>query len=75
MSKQSLSYKDAGVDINAGNALVEQIKTDVKRTARAEVIGGLVALVPYARYRPNIKSRFWFPVRMVSAQNYVLPLI
>ncbi|MDY4593948.1 MAG: phosphoribosylformylglycinamidine cyclo-ligase [[Pasteurella] aerogenes] len=41
MSKQSLSYKDAGVDINAGNALVEQIKADVKRTTRAEVIGGL----------------------------------
>lgn len=41
MSKQSLSYKDAGVDINAGNALVERIKPEVKRTARAEVIGGL----------------------------------
>lgn len=38
MSKQSLSYKDAGVDINAGNALVEQINRR-KRTARAEVIG------------------------------------
>ncbi|MFZ7223353.1 phosphoribosylformylglycinamidine cyclo-ligase [Avibacterium avium] len=41
MSKQSLSYKDAGVDINAGNALVEKIKADVKRTTRPEVIGGL----------------------------------
>lgn len=41
MSKQSLSYKDAGVDINAGNALVERIKPEVKRTSRAEVIGGL----------------------------------
>ncbi|PJG82936.1 phosphoribosylformylglycinamidine cyclo-ligase [Caviibacterium pharyngocola] len=41
MSKPSLSYKDAGVDINAGNALVEKIKADVKRTARPEVIGGL----------------------------------
>ncbi|OOS01374.1 phosphoribosylformylglycinamidine cyclo-ligase [Canicola haemoglobinophilus] len=41
MSKQSLSYKDAGVDINAGNALVERIKSDVKRTTRPEVIGGL----------------------------------
>lgn len=41
MSKQSLSYKDAGVDINAGNALVERIKADVKRTTRPEVIGGL----------------------------------
>ncbi|WP_373099157.1 MULTISPECIES: phosphoribosylformylglycinamidine cyclo-ligase [Pasteurellaceae] len=41
MSEQSLSYKDAGVDINAGNALVEKIKADVKRTTRPEVIGGL----------------------------------
>lgn len=41
MSKQSLSYKDAGVDINAGNQLVERIKPDVKRTNRPEVIGNL----------------------------------
>ena len=41
MSKQSLSYKDAGVDINAGNSLAKRIKPEVKRTTRAEVIGGL----------------------------------
>ncbi len=39
--KQSLSYKDAGVDIDAGNDLVENIKGAVKRTTRPEVIGGL----------------------------------
>jgi phosphoribosylformylglycinamidine cyclo-ligase len=39
--KTSLSYKDAGVDIDAGNALVENIKTAVKQTRRAEVMGGL----------------------------------
>ncbi len=37
----SLSYKDAGVDIDAGNALVERIKGVAKRTARPEVLGGL----------------------------------
>ncbi len=41
MSDQSLSYKDAGVDIDAGNALVERIKTAVKRTTRPEVLSGL----------------------------------
>lgn len=41
VSNQSLSYKDAGVDINAGNELVERIKADVKRTTRPEVMGGL----------------------------------
>lgn len=41
MSTQSLSYKDAGVDIHAGNELVERIKPEVKRTTRPEVMGGL----------------------------------
>ena len=42
MSKQpSLSYKDAGVDIDAGEALVQRIKGVAKRTARPEVMGGL----------------------------------
>lgn len=36
-----LSYKDAGVDIEAGNALVERIKHVAKNTHRAGVLGGL----------------------------------
>ncbi|MGL4475197.1 MAG: phosphoribosylformylglycinamidine cyclo-ligase [Shewanella sp.] len=36
-----LSYKDAGVDIDAGNALVTNIKSAVKRTHRPEVLGNL----------------------------------
>ena len=45
--KQSISYKDAGVDIDAGNALVEAIKPIAKATARPEVsasLGGFGAL-------------------------------
>lgn len=37
----SLSYKDAGVDIEAGDALVSRIKSVAKRTTRPEVMGGL----------------------------------
>ncbi|RLQ21682.1 phosphoribosylformylglycinamidine cyclo-ligase [Seongchinamella sediminis] len=41
-SKQpSLSYQDAGVNIDAGNALVERIKGVSRKTARPEVLGGL----------------------------------
>ncbi|WP_445360181.1 phosphoribosylformylglycinamidine cyclo-ligase [Microbulbifer sp. EKSA005] len=40
-TQTSLSYKDAGVDIDAGNALVERIKNVAKRTSRPEVMGGL----------------------------------
>ena len=40
-SKPSLSYKDAGVDIEAGDLLVERIKGVAKRSRRPEVLGGL----------------------------------
>jgi len=35
------NYKDAGVDIDAGNALVEAIKDDAKSTSRSGVMSGL----------------------------------
>ena len=35
------NYKDAGVDIDAGNALVEAIKEDAKSTSRSGVVSGL----------------------------------
>lgn len=37
----SLTYKDAGVDIDAGDALVERIKSVAARTRRPGVVGGL----------------------------------
>ena len=48
----SISYKDAGVDIDAGDALVERIKPLAKRTMRPEVltgIGGFGALVEISK--------------------------
>jgi phosphoribosylformylglycinamidine cyclo-ligase len=54
----SLSYRDAGVDIDAGEALVERIKPFAKRTLRPEVlagIGGFGALVELPkRYRSPV---------------------
>ncbi len=37
----SISYRDAGVDMEAGDALVEQIKPYAKRTMRPEVLAGI----------------------------------
>ena len=40
-SNEVLTYKSAGVDIDAGEALIERIKGPIARTTRPEVIGGL----------------------------------
>ena len=55
----SLSYRDAGVDIDAGNALVERIKPLVRSTFRPGVmtgLGGFGALfeLPLERYREPV---------------------
>ncbi|MGB5491762.1 MAG: phosphoribosylformylglycinamidine cyclo-ligase [Woeseiaceae bacterium] len=62
MTNKPLTYKDAGVDIDAGNALVERIKPLVRRTRRPEVIsgiggfGGLFALPPDRFREPVLVS-------------------
>jgi len=59
MTTKPLTYKDAGVDIEAGNDLVEQIKPLVARTMRPEVLtglggfGGLFAL-PAEKYKEPV---------------------
>ena len=40
-AKKTLTYRDAGVDIDAGDELVARIKPAAKRTQRPEVLGGL----------------------------------
>src|SRR5688500_16974775 len=52
----SITYKDAGVDIEAGDELVERIKPAVKRSMRPEVLAGLGGFgalfeIPVDRYR------------------------
>ncbi|RPI15598.1 MAG: phosphoribosylformylglycinamidine cyclo-ligase [Lysobacterales bacterium] len=51
-----ITYRDAGVDIDAGDELVERIKPAVRRSMRPEVLGGLggfgaLVEVPLDRYR------------------------
>ncbi len=55
----SLSYAKSGVDIDAGNALVEKIKPYAKKTKRAGVLGGLGGFgalfeVPVDRYKAPV---------------------
>ena len=51
-------YRDAGVDIDAGDELVERIKPRVKRSMRPEVLGASAASVlvevPFDRYRKPV---------------------
>ena len=41
LQRPALSYRDAGVDIDAGNRLVDRIKPHARRTLRSGVLGGL----------------------------------
>ena len=41
MTKTGLTYADAGVDIDAGNSLIDRIKPAAKKTARSGVMAGL----------------------------------
>ncbi len=58
-SQKGLSYKDAGVDIDAGNSLIERIKTHASRTRRPGVLAGLGGFgalfeLPLDRYQQPI---------------------
>ena len=54
-----VTYREAGVDIDAGDELVERIKPRVKRSMRPEVLGGIggfgaLVEVPLDRYRKPV---------------------
>ena len=58
-NRPSLSYRDAGVDIDAGNALVERIKPLAAATVRPGVLAGLGGFgalfeLPWANYRQPV---------------------
>ena len=59
MSDKPLTYKDAGVDIDAGSALVDRIKPAVAATLRPEVMAGLggfagLFALPPERYKEPV---------------------
>lgn len=54
-----VTYREAGVDIDAGDELVERIKPGVRRSMRPEVLGGIggfgaLVEVPLDRYRKPV---------------------
>ena len=54
-----VTYRDAGVDMDAGEELVERIKPGVRRSMRREVLGGIggfgaLVEVPLDRYRKPV---------------------
>jgi len=55
---QSITYKDAGVDIEAGDELVERIKPFAKKTMRSEVLGGIGGLGLYLNFLKSTKNLF-----------------
>jgi phosphoribosylformylglycinamidine cyclo-ligase len=60
-SPVSLTYKDAGVDIDAGDALVDRIRPLARATQRAEVLGGIggfaaLCRIPTAYEQPILVS-------------------
>jgi len=57
--RSPITYRDAGVDIDAGDELVERIKPRVRRSMRPEVLGGIggfgaLVEVPLDRYRKPV---------------------
>ena len=56
IERAPVTYREAGVDIDAGDELVERIKPGVKRSMRREVLGGIggfgaLVEIPLDRYR------------------------
>ncbi|MGE0872818.1 MAG: phosphoribosylformylglycinamidine cyclo-ligase [Kofleriaceae bacterium] len=62
----AITYKDAGVDIDAGNALVDRIKPLAKATMRPEVLGGIGGFAALC----NLPSNYEQPV-LVSGTDGV----
>lgn len=70
--KPSLTYRDAGVDIDAGNELVDRIKNTAARTRRPEVLGGLGGFGAMVAIPLATMSRCWYQAPTASAPSFDL---
>jgi phosphoribosylformylglycinamidine cyclo-ligase len=52
----AITYKDAGVDIDAGNALVDRIKPLARSTLRSEVMSGIGGFAALCRIPANYRE-------------------
>ena len=64
-----LSYRDAGVDIDAGDALVETIKPLARRTMRPEVLAGIGGFGALCEIPKRYRSRCWCRAPTASAPS------
>ena len=72
--KNGLTYADAGVDIDAGNALVDRIKPAAKATSRIDstkAMGSYASLFGEARWR-KVQRFFAEAVRWTDGRKHVL---
>ena len=51
-----MDYREAGVDIEAGQAFVQQIRKSVESTFRPEVLGGLGGFGGYFELPPGYQN-------------------
>ncbi len=55
-NQKPMNYKEAGVDVEAGYELVQQIKPFVKKTLRPEILSGLGSFSALSRIPSHIKN-------------------
>src|SRR5204862_414781 len=69
MADKGLTYRDAGVDIEEGDALVERIKPHARRTARPEILAGI------GRAASGLHSNGYSLARKVFERDLPAPLV
>jgi phosphoribosylformylglycinamidine cyclo-ligase len=71
MSNNPITYKDAGVDTEAGRSFVDSIKKNVHSTHNARVLGGLggFAAAYDVSFLKNYKEQFYYRAQTESEPN------